>query len=546
MTRAPRTLAMIDTGGATTSVALVVRIDRRWRLLGSMAGPVEIPHAALLGALAERVRTADAELATWPELRDSDLEAIPLLTARSRPPGLVLVLGASRRTVGDLEAEARQTGWRVATASTETHDPREMTALGLDPTVDLVLIGISDPPGPDERAALDDLAALGGALMQRRSDLRIMTSAAIRSRRAWVDALGDADPESERVIDVPAGTGRRGERDALRRALDDLRQDPEDGRIGMRAVTGTLAELLDLRVELLEVGFDGGVRLMAEPGIAGAEPTVRGVITAAGALVPPEPGDDTVDEVLAWTTGSLDRHRMSDRLRDLRRRPWVDGTGDGSRLRIAAASAALTRLAALTPELGAGSPPDLTIIAGGAFAGAPAHAVAMAVADTIRRAGSTQLAWDHARLLGPIGTIEDPGERRSLLADLAHDGLVPLGSLVIVGGAGGARPGGRRRGGRAARLTLSVADDVQRRDLTAGELAFVALPPGTRGEAQLDFPDPVRFGRRTKRASVQVTGGLAGLVVDLRDVPLFLPERRDRRRSRLAEWAAEAWPRDDR
>ena len=511
-----------------------------------MAGPAELPVSALLSAVAERVRAADADLATWPELQDEALDAVPILAARSRPTGRVLVLGASRRTVGDLEAEARQTGWRVATASTETHDPREMTALGLDPTVDLVLIGISDPPGPDERAALDDLAALGGALLRRRSDLRIMTSAAIRSRRAWVDALGDADPESGRAIDVPAGTGRRGERDALRRELDHLRQDPEDGRAGMRAVIGTLAELLDLRIELLEVGFDGGVRLQAEPGIAGALPAVRGVITAAGALVPPEPGDDTVDEVLAWTTGSLDRHRMGDRLRDLRRRPWVDGTGEGARLRMAAASAALTRLAAMTPELGAGSPPDLTVIAGGAFSGAPPNAMVMAVADTIRRSGSTQLAWDHARLLGPIGTIEDPGERRSLLADLVHDALVPLGSLVMVGGAGGPRAGGRRRAGRAARLTLTVADDAQRQDLAPGALTFVDLAPGTRAEARLDFHDVIRFGRRTKRASVQVTGGLAGLVVDLRDVPLNLPERRDRRRSRLAEWAAQAWPRDDR
>ena len=511
-----------------------------------MAGPAELPVSALLSAVAERVRAADADLATWPELQDEALDAVPILTARSRAPGSVLVLGASRRTVGDLEAEARQTGWRVATASTETHDPREMTALGLDPTVDLVLIGISDPPGPDERAALDDLAALGGALLRRRSDLRIMTSEAIRSRRAWVDALGDAETASARAIDVPAGTGRRGERDALRRALDHLRQDPEDGRAGMRAVIGTLAELLDLRIELLEVGFDGGVRLQAEPGIGGALPAVRGVITAAGALVPPEPGDDTVDEVLAWTTGSLDRHRMGDRLRDLRRRPWVDGTGEGARLRMAAASAALTRLAAMTPELGAGSPPDLTVIAGGAFSGAPPNAMVMAVADTIRRSGSTQLAWDHARLLGPIGTIEDPAERRSLLADLVHDALVPLGSLVIVGGAGGPRPGGRRRAGRTARLTLTIADDTQRRDLAAGALTFVDLAPGTRAEVQLDFHDAIRFGRRTKRATVRVTGGLAGLVVDLRDVPLNLPERRDRRRSRLAEWAAQAWPRDDR
>ena len=485
-------------------------------------------------------------MAAWPELQDGALDTIPLLASRSRAPGSLLVLGASRRIVRDLEAAARLTGWRVATASTETHDPREMTALGLDPTIDLVLIGISDPPGPDERAALDDLAALGGALMRRRPDLRIMASAAIRGRRAWVEALGDAETEPGRSIDAPSGTGRRGERDALVRALDDQRHDAEDGRAGMRAVIGTLAELLDLRIELLEVGFDGGVRLQAEPGIAGAEPAVRGIITAAGALVPPEPGDDTVDEVLAWTTGSLDRHRMGDRLRDLRRRPWVDGTGEGSRLRMAAAAAALTRLAALTPELAAGSPPDLTIIAGGAFAGAPAHAVAMAVADTIRRTGSTQLAWDHARMLGPIGTIEDLGERRSLMADLVHDTLVPLGSLMIVGGAGRTRPGSRKRAGGAARLTLTVDGDVRRRDLAAGELTFVDLAPGTRAEAQLDSHDGVRFGRWTKRASVQVTGGLAGLIVDLRDVPLYLPERRDRRRSRLAEWAAQAWPRDDR
>jgi hypothetical protein len=45
---------------------------------------------------------------------------------------------------------------------------------------------------------------------------------------------------------------------------------------------------------------------------------------------------------------------------------------------------------------------------------------------------------------------------------------------------------------------------------------------------------------------VPVTGGLAGLIVDLRDVPLRLPERRDRRRTALADWGTLAWPRDDR
>jgi hypothetical protein len=41
---------------------------------------------------------------------------------------------------------------------------------------------------------------------------------------------------------------------------------------------------------------------------------------------------------------------------------------------------------------------------------------------------------------------------------------------------------------------------------------------------------------------VPVSGGIAGILVDLRDVPLRLPERRDRRRAALAAWGELAWP----
>jgi hypothetical protein len=43
-----------------------------------------------------------------------------------------------------------------------------------------------------------------------------------------------------------------------------------------------------------------------------------------------------------------------------------------------------------------------------------------------------------------------------------------------------------------------------------------------------------------------VSGGLAGVMVDLRDVPLRLPDRRDRRRAALATWGEQVWPGDDR
>jgi hypothetical protein len=245
---------------------------------------------------------------------------------------------------------------------------------------------------------------------------------------------------------------------------------------------------------------------------------------------------------------------MGDRLRDLRSQPWADLAGEGARLRLAAARAAMTRLVEVTPDLAARPAPDLTLVAGGAFAAAPGGSVVLAVADVVRRTGATQVALDHARLLGPIGTIDDPDDRRDLVADLADDLLAPLGSLVV---AAGMPP---RLRGRAATgtITLDIVDGngagavatgpspSPRRELTSGELAVLELGPGTQAVATLEFRDSARIGRRARRFSVPVSGGLGGVLVDLRDVPLRLPERRDRRRAALATWGEQVWPDDDR
>jgi hypothetical protein len=185
--------------------------------------------------------------------------------------------------------------------------------------------------------------------------------------------------------------------------------------------------------------------------------------------------------------------------------------------------------------------PDITVVAGGAFALAPPRAVALAVADTIRRPGATQLAIDHARLLGPIGTIDDPDERRDLLADLADDLLAPIGSLLVVGHV----PGKGRHAARIGQMTLD-GDSHAQHELMGGEVAFVDLAPGDRALATLEFKVAVRVGHRARRVAVPVSGGVAGLAVDLRDVPLRLPERRDRRRAALAGWGELAWPGDER
>lgn len=542
MTTVPRALLAIDAGSATTSVALLGKPGSTWRLLGALSAPAGTPADVLAEILATRLVGADLALADFVGVTPVGVSDLPRLEAVSRPPRTLAVLGASRRAVGLLEAVAARTPWRVRAASPESHDPREMTELALRPDVAAVLVGAGDPPGPDERGWLDDLAGLVGAVARRRPDLQVVLAGPIGARDGWAEGFGGPiEGAGERVSLAPALGLRSGPDEPLREILERLLPDTADSRhLSVRTLL-SLADALDRRLELLDVGIDGGLRAMASPGVGEQGPVAVAVRTAQAALVPPEIDDATVDSVLAWTTGSLDRHRMGDRLMDLRAQPWADASGEGARLRLAAARAALRRLAASSQDIGAMASPDLTIIAGGAFAVAPPRAVALAIADTIRRPGATQLAIDHARLLGPIGSIDDPDERRDLIADLADDLLAPIGSLLVVGSV----PTTRRSAARVGRLTLD-GDRHGRHDLAGGEVSFIELSPGDTALATLEFRDAVRIGHRARRVAVPVSGGVAGLAVDLRDVPLRLPDRRDRRRAALAAWGELAWPGDER
>jgi hypothetical protein len=556
MTGVPRTILAIDAGVATTAIALLGRPRARWRLLGSLVAPAPASPEDLAAVLAARIRAADPGLADAVDLDPAAIDDLPRLEARSSPPPSLAVLAASRRAVGLLHDIARRTPYRVVAASPESHDPREMTDLALRPEIAAILVGASEPPGPDERAALDDVAGLVAAVLRRRPELRAVVAGPVTERRAWADALGDVDA-GDRILEAPALGPRSGPDEELRETLEGLLGATSDTRHAAMRTLVSLADVLDRRIELVEIGFDGGLRAVAAPGVADEGPSADGIRSSDAALVPPDPDEASVEEVLAWTTGSLDRHRMGDRLRDLRSKPWADATGDGARLRLAAARAAMTRLVEVTPDLSDLAAPDLTLVAGGAFAAAPGGSVVLAVADVVRRTGATQVALDHARLLGPLGSIDDPDERRDLVADLADDLLAPLGSLLV---AAGMPP---RLRGRAATGTIILepaAGDGNgtaggahghgrfgpARELATGELAILELAPGSQATAVLEFRDSARIGRRARRFSVPVSGGLSGVVVDLRDVPLRLPDRRDRRRAALATWGDQVWPGDDR
>jgi hypothetical protein len=116
-----------------------------------------------------------------------------------------------------------------------------------------------------------------------------------------------------------------------------------------------------------------------------------------------------------------------------------------------------------------------------------------------------------------------------MILDLVDDLLAPLGTFITPAGM---RPG-RSAGSVVVRGTAGGSTELE---LVPGGLAMVDLPPGTSAVAEFKFRDRVRLGTRGRHFAIDVTGGLGGLVVDLRDVPLRLPDRADLRGELLESW----------
>lgn len=530
MTTEPRAFATVDLGAATVSVALIGKLGRSWRLIGSSGLPAAAGPDAAIEALLTRIRSADPAVLERLGVDGPDAGDLVRLEVRSQPARTLAVVAATERALAPLVAAAARSGWRTVSASAQTTDPLTMTRLLLDGATDAVLAGATDPPAADERSALGELAALVAAVAVRRPDRLIVLAGGMAERLA---DFGDPERRpGETVLAPAAAMGPAGT--PLRDLLLELSGSADDARRSLGAATRTLAEIVDRRVDLLEIGYDGATRAIARPE-TGSEPGALDLaVVPSGGLAPAEPDDDVVDRVLAWTTTASDRHRIRDRMRELRIAPWAEATGEGLDLRVAAAHAALARLLAATGDTAPLDAPDLLVASGGIWRSMPPSLVALTLADVMRRPGASQLAFDHAGLLAPLGSIPDAIERRAVLSDLADDLLTPLGTLVM--------PSGMRPGRPAGHVTLHGAGPERTRDLVVGELALVKLEPGEGAIADFRFRDTVRLGGRGRGFAIEVAGGLSGLLVDLRDVPLRLPDRADGRREQVRAWRAAVRP----
>ncbi len=523
--------ATVDRGTATVAVALVGRVASRWRLLGSTAGPAGVPEEALLERLRRRLEAADASLAGGLGLASPGAAAgTPRLACSTPPAPEIAVVAATERVLHPLVVAASTAGWRVRALVLDGADILAVATALADPGVEAVLAGASEPPGADERPLIADLGALVAATTERRPDLVAVLAGGLAEPGGRTEGLFRPDRPGPTVL-APSPAAGGGE--PLRALLDGLRGGEHDGRRALSVATGTLADVLQRRIEVVEIGQAGATRT-ASSWTAGTAATSRVAIVPEAALLPRSFSEAHLDAVMGWLTIPLDRLRVRDRLRELALAPWGDAAGDGARLRLAAARAALARLVVATPDFDSLPVPDLVVAAGGAWSVAPGPAVALALADVLRRPGVRAAALDHARLLAPLGTIEDPEERRAVFADLRDDLLVPLGSVVM--------PAGLRSGRSAGRLVVRGQGGPAELDLVAGGLELVDLPPGERAVVELRLRDQVRLGLRTRHVAMEVAGGLGGLLIDLRDVPLQLPERLERRRELLASWQDALWP----
>ena len=157
------------------------------------------------------------------------------------------------------------------------------------------------------------MAALVAAAAARRPELTIVLAGAMSERLERFEAAGE-QRQGELLL-APAATSGDPVGLPLRELLEDLRAPADDSRRAIARAAAALADALDRRVEIVDIGFNGGLRATASPGIGGARASATASFVADACLVPTEVDDAAVDRVLAWSTFPIDRHRLRDRFR---------------------------------------------------------------------------------------------------------------------------------------------------------------------------------------------------------------------------------------
>ena len=120
--------------------------------------------------------------------------------------------------------------------------------------MDAILTGAGDPPAADERRALGELGALVAAAAHRRPELPVILAGGMGGQ---LHAFGDVSDRLGRVL--VGAAARAGDDGAdIRELLTDLALPADDSRRALGPAAAALADVLDRRIDVVEIGFDAG------------------------------------------------------------------------------------------------------------------------------------------------------------------------------------------------------------------------------------------------------------------------------------------------
>ena len=539
MTRDTSSFFTLDRGTVSTAATLIAPVEGRYRMLAAAAVPAAIDPAVLLEDLAWRVARVDASVAGSLEgWRDW-----PRLEVRTWPAPRACLVAASAETGTLLERAFVGAGWQV-TARFFGPDP-DLIAFGeacLDESLDAVVVGGRESADEVERDHARLLWPRAGSLARLRDDLAVIACGPFLERpegitddRLFALPAPDAVPRTtasglrQAALQVGAHLVNGGDVTAI------------DGHTALRASIASLAVLLGSRVEGIEIGAAVGSRTLAN-----GDAEIRHAVIAEAGLLPRAllEDDEVADGILRWSSVAGDPATRFDRLRELALRPWSQVDREGAHLRMAALRAALERMQATWDGAVADGRPDqaaadVLVLSGGGFSVLPAAATALAIADGVRRPGAVTILHDHACLLAPLGALPVETDRRRLLADLMDDCLLPVGSALLTGAPSA-------NGKDTGSLTISSMLGEEELPLVSGQLRLIDLPPGIVARLDVDPGQGALLGVERQRFRLEASGGLGGLLIDTRSIPLDWPGSPEQRRALLERWEEPVWMGSDR
>ncbi len=519
---------LVDVGSAWTKASVVARSRGRWRIAAHAAQPTSWDPAELI-----RVLVAYLGSGADRRLLDSLAEIVgsaPRIECHTpRRPGRLAIAAISRDVSGAaLQRAAQSAGWVVADAAT-MDDGRSLTER-------LTVL----------QATSVDAWLLAGGFDGARAEQALEIAALVSAARAgartpviWAgsDALADEvgalfEPGAVTAVANPRPSTEGEEPLPLREHLEALLQELVEAGdsihlapVSFRRAVAELARASGVRIIGVDVGARYATWVTAE-----ADGTAESRIFASGGLGSPLlVGSGGPGRLARSMPYAIDELAVADVLQNLRARPaTIPQTEDELAVTHAAVRTLLGQMAS-----DHGSPTaDLIIGSGRVLASAPHPAqAAQMLVDGVRPLGVAQLAIDPAGALGPLGSLDDL-EIGEGIASLRDDLIVPLGAVVVC------------HGGRSGQLAMRVTvhrtgwPAVGPIDVRSGTVQIVPLDRGQAAELEIELEPGVSLGssRRSRRVRTDVRGGVVGLILDARDIPLQLPRRTDDRRAVLATW----------